>query len=109
MSKDKSEKELVKIENKSENAEKISSKSDGASENALVLWGTDTKQFLREVWIEVRPKNGRVTWPTFASVRVSTRVVILSSLGLGLFIGLCDMIFASIYSAIMSSAGNGLG
>ena len=47
--------------------------------SGLAVWWKETLQFLREVWIEVRPKNGRVTWPTFASVRVSTRIVIISS------------------------------
>ena len=89
MSNNKSEKEL-------ENSERSS---------GLAVWWKETLQFLREVWIEVRPKNGRVTWPTFASVRVSTRIVIISSIGLGLFIGLCDALFAYAYSAIVNGAG----
>ena len=109
MSKNKSENELVVSENKPDKLEKASNKSE-KSENVVVTWCKDTLQFLREVWIEVRPNKGRVTWPTFASVRISTRVVIISSICLGLFIGLCDLIFTYAYSAIINSAsGTGIG
>ena len=49
------------------------------NKNPVVVWCKDTWQFLREVWIEVRPNNGRVTWPTFENVKVATKVVIISS------------------------------
>lgn len=64
-----------------------------------------TKQFLHEVWVEVRPKNGRVTWPSWESVRLSTRMVIISSIGLGFFIGACDFLFSYIYKAIVNGSG----
>ena len=123
MSKNKSEKELVVVENKEnklEKSENITNKSENVtnktevvvakkSESAIVSWWKETVQFLREVWIEVRPNKGRVTWPTFASVRISTRVVIVSSVILGLFIGLCDFIFTIGFSKILESFTNGTG
>lgn len=75
----------------------------------LAKWWKETSQFLHEVWVEVRPGKGRVSWPTFDSVKVSTKVVIFSSIGLGLFIGLLDWIFASIYTAIINGGGPGIG
>ena len=109
MSKNKSEKELVVVENKPEKTENVTNKSESVtkkSENAVVTWWKETVQFLREVWIEVRPNKGRVTWPTFASVRISTRVVIVSSIVLGLFIGLCDFLFTVAYSKIIEWVAN---
>jgi len=73
--------------------------------NPVAVWFKDILQFLREVWIEVRPNNGRVTWPTFDSVKISTRVVIISSIGLGLFIGLIDYLFMIIYRSLMGGIG----
>ncbi|GAB4277630.1 MAG: hypothetical protein Kow0029_20450 [Candidatus Rifleibacteriota bacterium] len=67
----------------------------------IASWWKDTARFLREVWIEVRPNNGRVSWPTFENVKVSTKVVIISSIGLGAFIGLLDVIFGKILTAIV--------
>jgi preprotein translocase SecE subunit len=101
----------TKVENKPEKSENVSAKSESKSESAIVVWWKDTLQFLREVWIEVRPNKGRVTWPTWASVKVSTKVVIIASIGLGLFIGLCDAVFATALKAIISSftSGGGLG
>lgn len=64
-------------------------------------------QYMHEVWVEVRPNNGRVTWPTWESVKVSTKVVIISSIFLGLFIGIFDFIFAQIYTAIIGGPGIG--
>lgn len=60
-----------------------------------------TKKFLGDVWREVHPKTGRVTWPTFRSVRVSTIVVIFSSILLGVYIMFCDLILRKLYGLIL--------
>ena len=93
----KSEKELDKSGNNSQ--------KQSTSPSKLAVWWKETVQYLREVWVEVRLKNGRVSWPTFDSVRITTRVVIISSIGLGLFIGLCDALFQYIYNFITNSIG----
>lgn len=104
------------MSNEVENKSEVKSENKVANEHAstglwhtFVSWWKSTCQFLHEVWVEVRPKNGRVSWPTWESVKVSTKVVIASSLFLGLFIGLLDMLFARIYSAIVNNGGNGIG
>ncbi len=79
------------------------------SEGKVAVWWKETLQFLREVWIEVRPKNGRVSWPTFESVVTSTKVVIMSSILLGVFIGLFDWLFANIYRVILAASNSGIG
>jgi preprotein translocase SecE subunit len=101
---EKSEKE---VENKSEKAEKISSKSEKNSTKASTSWWKDTRQYLHEVKVEVQT---RVSWPTYESVKASTKVVIISSILLGLFIGVCDLIFNYGFTAIINSTSNtGLG
>lgn len=72
----------------------------------IASWWKDTTRFLREVWIEVRPNNGRVSWPTFENVKLSTKVVIISSIGVGAFIGILDIIFGKVLKAIV---GGGIG
>jgi preprotein translocase SecE subunit len=67
----------------------------------IASWWNDTSRFLREVWIEVRPKNGRVSWPTFENVKLSTKVVVVSSVGLGVFIGVLDVIFGKLLKIIV--------
>ena len=67
----------------------------------IVSWWKETSRFLREVWIEVRPTNGRVSWPTYENVKISTKVVIVSSIGLGLFIGLLDILFGKVLTMII--------
>ncbi len=67
----------------------------------IASWWKDTSQFLREVWIEVRPKNGRVSWPTFENVKLSTKVVVITSVGVGAFIGILDIIFGKVLKIIV--------
>ena len=47
-------------------------------------------KFLQDVWREIHPQKGRVTWPTMKAVRTSTLVVIASSVILSAYISLCD-------------------
>lgn len=54
-------------------------------ESVRQLW-----KFLIDVWREIHPRKGRVTWPTAKAVRVSTLVVIVSSILLSLYITVCD-------------------
>jgi preprotein translocase SecE subunit len=67
----------------------------------IASWWKDTSKFLNEVWIEVRPKNGRVSWPAFENVKLSTKVVVMSSVGLGVFIGILDVIFGKLLKIIV--------
>lgn len=65
-----------------------------------VFWKWLTR-FLLEVWIEVRPNKGRVAWPTLDSVKISTKVVVVSSLVVGFFIGLLDYFFAALLRVVV--------
>lgn len=67
----------------------------------IASWWKDTARYLREVWIEVRPTNGRVSWPTYENVKMSTKVVIVSSIGIGVFIGILDVIFGKLLTMII--------
>jgi preprotein translocase SecE subunit len=63
-----------------------------------------TVKFLGDVWREVHPRTGRVTWPSFKSVKVSTMVVIVSSILLGVYIALCDVVVRNVYYFIMGTS-----
>ncbi len=52
----------------------------------------DFQKFLNEVWREVRPGKGLVTWPSVETIRSSTLVVIVSTVLLSGFIALCDLL-----------------
>lgn len=67
----------------------------------LRLFWKDFSRYLTEVWIEVRPNKGRVVWPTYDNIKLSTKVVIVSSIGLGLFIGALDVIFGGVLTMIV--------
>ena len=47
-------------------------------------------RFLNDVWREVHPTKGRVTWPTAKSIKTSTLIVIASSVLMSLYITACD-------------------
>ena len=49
-------------------------------------------KFLQDVWREVHPRHGKVTWPTARAVRTSTIVVCVASVLLSLYIALCDAV-----------------
>jgi preprotein translocase SecE subunit len=53
-------------------------------------------KFLQDVWREIHPKKGRVTWPTMKSIRVSTVVVVASSILLSVYITMCDALLRQI-------------
>lgn len=67
----------------------------------LRLFWKDFSRYLTEVWIEVRPNKGRVVWPTYDNIKLSTKVVIVSSIGLGLFIGALDIVFGEVLKLIV--------
>lgn len=62
----------------------------------------DFSKFLNEVWREVRPGKGLVTWPSLESVRQSTLVVIVSTLLLSGFIAACDLALAKARVMLLS-------
>jgi len=67
----------------------------------LKIFWKDMSRYLSEVWIEVRPHKGRVVWPTFDAIKLSTKVVVISSIGLGIFIGGMDIVFGEILKVIV--------
>lgn len=72
----------------------------------MYQWLSETRKFLREVWVEVRPKNGRVSWPTFENVKISTKLVVVMSIVIGIFIGICDWLMWAGMSYLL---GGGIG
>lgn len=62
---------------------------------------SSTFKFFGDVWREVHPRTGRVAWPSWKAVKSSTLVVIISSIFLGLYIFLCDVIVHRMYAFIM--------
>ena len=58
-------------------------------------------QFLEEVWREVRPDKGRVSWPTMKAIRVSTVLVMVCSLLLAGYIFACDTLLSRTLGAFL--------
>ncbi|MBI3037625.1 preprotein translocase subunit SecE [bacterium] len=69
-------------------------------EKLRAFW-KETSRYLKEVWIEVRPTKGRVAWPSFESIKLATKAVLISSLGLGMFIGILDYFLSTILQGII--------
>jgi len=65
----------------------------------------DMWKYLQEVWIEVRPQKGRVAWPNWDNITMATKVVIISSLGIGAFIGFFDIILSEILKYVIGTKG----
>jgi preprotein translocase SecE subunit len=57
--------------------------------------------FLSEVWREVHPVKGRVVWPTNDKVIKSTRVVVVMSFIVALFVGASDWAFGSLITRVL--------
>lgn len=57
--------------------------------------------FLLEVWREVHPSKGRVVWPDRGKVIKSTRVVVLMSFLVALFVGASDWAFGTLVRGML--------
>jgi len=66
---------------------------------------TELKKFLADVWREVRPTQGRVTWPAFKSVKVSTVVVMVAAMILGFYIAGCDWMLGKFFGMLKPTVG----
>jgi len=59
----------------------------------------ELKKYLLEVWAEVNPQKGKVSWPGKNEILSSTMVVLLSIVLVGIYIGVVD--FAIQYALKM--------
>ena len=59
------------------------------------------RRYFSEVWGEVRPGEGKVSWPTQDEVRGSTWVVVVTVGILGLYLGVVDLIVGFLMSTIL--------
>ncbi|MEW6606833.1 MAG: preprotein translocase subunit SecE [bacterium] len=59
------------------------------------------KKFLNEVWTEVNPKQGKVSWPDRKTIIGSTAVVIICVLIITLYIYLADVIFIVVVNQLI--------
>ena len=64
-----------------------------------------TKQYLAEVWGEVQPREGKVSWPTMDEVKGSTVVVVVTVAILGLYLGLIDVTFCYLITWMLGAQG----
>ncbi len=60
-----------------------------------------SKKFLREVWVEVSPKNGKVSWPTRKVVMGATGVVIVCVLIIATYIWIVDTISITLLNFVI--------
>jgi preprotein translocase SecE subunit len=54
-------------------------------------WLKKIKLYFAEVWGEVKPREGRVSWPSQDEIWGSTWVVVVTVAILGLYLGLLDL------------------
>lgn len=59
------------------------------------------KRFLKEVWLEIDPKKGKVSWPNRKMIFGSTMVVIVLVLILTLYIYIIDAISISLINLLI--------
>lgn len=59
------------------------------------------KRFLNEVWVEVNPKTGKVSWPNQKMIMGSTAVVIICVLIITLYIYLIDAISITLINQLI--------
>lgn len=64
-------------------------------------WYQRLKIFLDEVWMEIRPKDGKVTWPTKDEIVESTTVVFLCVAIFGVFLALLDVSFRNLIGMLV--------
>ncbi|MBU0700623.1 preprotein translocase subunit SecE [bacterium] len=60
-----------------------------------------SKKFFREVWVEVSPKNGKVSWPTKKVIMGATGVVIVCVAIIATYIWIVDTISITLLSFVM--------
>ncbi|MDI6781485.1 MAG: preprotein translocase subunit SecE, partial [Candidatus Desantisbacteria bacterium] len=60
-----------------------------------------SKKFLREVWVEVSPKNGKVSWPTRKVIMGATGVVIVCVLIIATYIWIVDTISITLLNFVI--------
>jgi preprotein translocase subunit SecE len=61
---------------------------------------TKAKNFLKEVWAEVAPRKGKVSWPDRKTVLSSTVIVFVTVGLVTVYIGILDAIFAKLVEMI---------
>lgn len=64
-------------------------------------WYQRLRMFLEEVWIEIRPKDGKVSWPTKDEIMESTTVVFLCVAIFGAFLALLDVSFKNLMELLV--------
>lgn len=77
--------------------EKVVSISEISKKNAepgkLTLWAMAIKNFLKSV----RSEMGRVTWPSWKELRLSTVVVIVTLLLVSMYMGVVDWLLSLVF------------
>lgn len=64
-------------------------------------WFEKLKLFMTEVWTEIRPNDGKVTWPGKEEVLESTMVVFLCVVVFSLFLALLDAAFRKLIGILV--------
>ncbi len=66
-----------------------------------MAWYQRLKGFLGEVWMEIRPNDGKVSWPTKDEVVESTTVVFLCVAFFAIFLALMDVLFRNLVGLLV--------
>ena len=64
-------------------------------------WYQRLMMFLQEVWTEIRPKDGKVTWPTKDEIVESTTVVFICVAIFGVSLAVIDLSFRYLIGLVI--------
>ena len=65
-------------------------------------WYQRLRLFLEEVWIEIRPKDGKVSWPTKDEIVESTTIVVICVAIFGIYLASLDVSFRYLIGLLVS-------
>jgi len=61
----------------------------------------ELKKYLLEVWAEVNPQKGKVSWPSKNEIVSSTMVVLVSIVLVGAYIGVVDFVIQYLLKKVI--------
>lgn len=64
-------------------------------------WWNRLRRYIAEVWGEVRPHEGKVSWPTRDEIQGHTWVVVVTVAIVGVYLGAVDLLIGYVMSWVL--------
>lgn len=65
----------------------------------------DFSAYLVESWHEVKPRGGKVTWPTWEQTKASSAVVVVTSIIVMAYLALVDFVLGGTMGWVLGTGG----